>query len=318
MLDRPDLSDDDPFEELASSACNLLADSLGVRYCGIINADEATLRASSSEFYYLPDDVKRRIVDNLSDAVLTAEYDSDVTLSSQLITLDEPGLGGTLGALFFPETEVTVFSVAPAGRTIDPTRFRRAAVSALPILYRLEDLRTERHDLIKSANLLHHVEELAKVGGWEQTLASGRMLWSDEIYRMHGLEKDGNLTLDRVLALYPSPARERLTLERAAAERSGFDVTMPIRTASGDQRIVRTVGRAEIGPEGPIIYGITQDVFLSLPCVVGSNGVRDICSMPLDESEAAKLQASASTISKVQTPLKIEEAASASAATSAE
>ena len=65
-------------------------------------------------------------------------------------------------------------------------------------------------------------------------------------------------------------------------------------------------------------YGITQDVFLSLPCVVGSNGVRDICSMPLDESEAAKLQASASTISKVQTPLKIEEAASASAATSAE
>lgn len=65
-------------------------------------------------------------------------------------------------------------------------------------------------------------------------------------------------------------------------------------------------------------YGITQDVFLSLPCVIGSNGVRDICSMPLDETEAAKLQASASTISKVQTPLKIDEAASAAAASAAE
>ncbi|WP_162408797.1 putative bifunctional diguanylate cyclase/phosphodiesterase [Acuticoccus sediminis] len=262
MLNRPDFGDDDPFEELASSACNLLADSLGVRYCGVVNADDASLRASSSEFWYLPEDVKRRIVNALSDAVLTAEYDAYVTLSSQLITLEEPDLGGTIGALFFPETEVTVFHLAPAGREIDTTRFRRAAVSALPILYRLEDLRAERHKLLQSANLLHHVEELAKVGGWEQTLASGRMLWSDEVYRMHGLEKDGSITLDRMLALYPSPARERLTmeLERAAAERSGFDVTMPIRTASGDQRIVRTVGRAEMGPNGPILYGITQDV----------------------------------------------------------
>ena len=49
MLDRSDPSEDDPFEELASSACNLLADSLGVRYCGIINADESVLRASSSD-----------------------------------------------------------------------------------------------------------------------------------------------------------------------------------------------------------------------------------------------------------------------------
>lgn len=262
MLDRPDLGDDDPFEELAAAACNLLADSLSVRYCGIVSADSASLRASSSEFGYLPDELKRRIVNALSEAVLTAEYDTGITLSSQLITLDEPELGGTLGALFFPETEVTVFHVSPTGRAIDAARFRRAAVSALPILYRVEDLRTERLTLVQRSNLLRYVEQLAKVGGWEQTLASGRMVWSDEIYRMHGLERDGGLTLDRMLALYPSPARERLTLEleRAAAERSGFEVTMPIRTASGDQRIVRTVGRADMGPNGPILYGITQDV----------------------------------------------------------
>ena len=58
MLDRPDFGDDDPFDELASSACNLLADSLGVRHCGLINADDAALRASSSEFWYLPDGVE--------------------------------------------------------------------------------------------------------------------------------------------------------------------------------------------------------------------------------------------------------------------
>jgi len=53
-------------------------------------------------------------------------------------------------------------------------------------------------------------------------------------------------------------------------------------------------------------YGITDEVFLSLPCVVGNNGVRDVCAMPLDDSEASKLRGSAEAIAAVQKPLDID------------
>jgi diguanylate cyclase (GGDEF)-like protein len=70
------------------------------------------------------------------------------------------------------------------------------------------------------------------------------------------------VTLERVLQLYPSPAREKLSLEmeRAATEGGGFDLTTPIRTPGGERRIVRTVGRARSGRGGRKLYGITQDV----------------------------------------------------------
>jgi malate/lactate dehydrogenase len=50
-------------------------------------------------------------------------------------------------------------------------------------------------------------------------------------------------------------------------------------------------------------YGIETDVFLSLPCVVGIDGVRDVLSIPLDADEQDKLRASATTIHKVQSAL---------------
>lgn len=258
---------DDPFLELAASACNLLADTVGVRHCGVVVPDERSLRAASSEFLRLSADVRRQLVDDVARAVLDAAFEADAVRSTQLVTVEtQAAVNGTVGALFFPETEVAVFEVAPEGRSIDVALLRRAAVSALPIVYRIDALREERQRLSAAARLLAHVGELAKVGGWEQRLDTGRLLWSDEVYAMHGLQGGGELTLDRVLALYPSPARERLTLEmeRAAAEGGGFDMTTPMQTPSGDQRIVRTVARTASGRDGRKLYGITQDVTAQL------------------------------------------------------
>lgn len=52
------------------------------------------------------------------------------------------------------------------------------------------------------------------------------------------------------------------------------------------------------------LYGIEQDVFLSLPAVLGRSGVRDIVPVTLDEHEQAKLRASAAAIYEVQATLK--------------
>lgn len=50
-------------------------------------------------------------------------------------------------------------------------------------------------------------------------------------------------------------------------------------------------------------YGIVEDVYLSLPAVLGIDGVSDVLNLTLDADEEAKLRSSAATIGKVQAAL---------------
>ena len=52
-------------------------------------------------------------------------------------------------------------------------------------------------------------------------------------------------------------------------------------------------------------YGIEEDVYLSLPAVVGGSGVHKTLSIPLSESEQGRLQKSAHTIWDVQKELDV-------------
>lgn len=50
-------------------------------------------------------------------------------------------------------------------------------------------------------------------------------------------------------------------------------------------------------------HGIDRDVYLSLPCVLGENGVTDIITQPLTEAELDLLRSSASVMDEVQSRL---------------
>lgn len=52
-------------------------------------------------------------------------------------------------------------------------------------------------------------------------------------------------------------------------------------------------------------HGITDDVYLSLPCVLNSNGVSHIIRQILTPDETQQLQKSAKIMRDVQTGLKI-------------
>ncbi|XP_041132066.1 L-lactate dehydrogenase A chain-like [Polyodon spathula] len=53
------------------------------------------------------------------------------------------------------------------------------------------------------------------------------------------------------------------------------------------------------------MHGIKEDVFLSLPCVLGSSGVCGVLKQPLKESETARLKKSSETLWAVQKELKL-------------
>lgn len=52
-------------------------------------------------------------------------------------------------------------------------------------------------------------------------------------------------------------------------------------------------------------YGITNDVYLSLPCVLTSNAVSQIVKQNLTESEIIQLQTSAHLLHEIQVELNI-------------
>ncbi|XP_049621355.1 L-lactate dehydrogenase A-like 6A [Suncus etruscus] len=52
------------------------------------------------------------------------------------------------------------------------------------------------------------------------------------------------------------------------------------------------------------LYGITQDVFLSVPCVLGENGVTEQILVPLSPEEQAGLRKSAETLWEIQKQLR--------------
>ena len=50
-------------------------------------------------------------------------------------------------------------------------------------------------------------------------------------------------------------------------------------------------------------HGIDEDVFLSLPCVLGSKGVMYVIKQTLDENEVKQLQSCARTMHEIQKTL---------------
>lgn len=53
------------------------------------------------------------------------------------------------------------------------------------------------------------------------------------------------------------------------------------------------------------LYGIQEEVFVSMPCAVGRNGVLDIIKLRLTPDEATKMKASAMAMFEVQKKLKL-------------
>jgi L-lactate dehydrogenase len=47
-------------------------------------------------------------------------------------------------------------------------------------------------------------------------------------------------------------------------------------------------------------HGVSQDVFLSLPCVIGRDGVESVMTQPLSKLEQKQLQKSAASLWEVQ------------------
>jgi PAS domain S-box-containing protein len=108
-------------------------------------------------------------------------------------------------------------------------------------------------------------QQLTHIGSWEWDLASGSVRWSDELYRIYGLEPQScDITLQTFLSRVHPDDRERIQAEVGTALRRGsrFAYMERILRPDGSIRHLSTVGEADLDDRGQVLglIGTCRDV----------------------------------------------------------
>jgi PAS domain S-box-containing protein len=168
--------------------------------------------------------------------------------------------GHRLGTLCVLDTEPRSLSEADTARLAD---LAEMVMDELEL--RRETAVRERlaEQLRRSRHLLRQSQRLAHVGGWEYDLRAEALTWTDETYRIHDLPVGSDISVDEAIDYYLPKARAVIrTRFRAIVEEGGtYELELPIRTASGERRWVRTIGEAH-QEEGETVRvsGAIQDI----------------------------------------------------------
>jgi PAS domain S-box-containing protein len=124
--------------------------------------------------------------------------------------------------------------------------------------------RTEA-DLRKSEALLKATGRIAKVGGWEYDVETGRVEWTDEVYNIYGVTRDRHDPIDIAKDLsYYDPRDRDLIMEafdNARTKGQSYEIEARFLPAEGSSGWVRTTGRAELKHGKPVrVMGHIMDI----------------------------------------------------------
>ncbi|HET8922183.1 MAG TPA: ATP-binding protein [Candidatus Acidoferrum sp.] len=130
----------------------------------------------------------------------------------------------------------------------------------------LSEQKRAQEDLRRSESYLAQAQRLALVGSWAwQIPGMGALHLSEEWYRIHGFDpKDGMPTWEqRLQRIHPEDrARYQAAVNRAIAEKSGYDVEFRILPPHSVVRFIHSVGQPVLGPSGELLQfvGVAIDV----------------------------------------------------------
>jgi PAS domain S-box-containing protein len=156
---------------------------------------------------------------------------------------------------------------------VDITERKEAEVKLRNTLKNLDNLVKERtaelekayYSLKESETSLAEAQELAHIGSWERNLATNKLNWSDEMYRIFGLKpQEFEMTYAFLLSHYVHPD-DRDYLDNAvkgALNGNPYCVDYHIILDNGEERIVHAKGAVIFdGQNKPVrIRGTTQDI----------------------------------------------------------
>lgn len=136
---------------------------------------------------------------------------------------------------------------------------------------RIKNLEAELNKVLSKSNaerekllyILNASGKMAKVGGWELDLVNNSLFWSDEVYRIHEVDRSYIPELESAIAFYTKEALPLISeaVQKAIDERKNFNLELQINTARGNKKWVRAIGEPVIAENKVTsVIGTFQDI----------------------------------------------------------
>lgn len=127
------------------------------------------------------------------------------------------------------------------------------------------NLKQSEESLARSEAALKEAQRVAQLGSWEMTLTTGKVVWSEELYRIFG--RDGTLPPPTYQEHEEILAPESLTLLRAAVEDavqkgSPYEIDLEVIRPDGTRGWISARGKAYGDASGQIVklFGTAHDI----------------------------------------------------------
>jgi PAS domain S-box-containing protein len=117
--------------------------------------------------------------------------------------------------------------------------------------------------LSESQAMLSTAQAIAHVGSWELDVSTGKLLWSDEMKRIHRLATDVTISFEQMMAYHLGDSQASIieAVQHAQAFGTGWDLELEIGTSARERAWIRSIGQAEMdGPRVLRLYGTVQDI----------------------------------------------------------
>ena len=127
---------------------------------------------------------------------------------------------------------------------------------------------TERYELIQklqySEGLYKQAQALSNIGNWSWDIEKNTIAWSDELYRIFGLEKHAHLTYEAYLNLLHPDDRENMKklVQQCLHEHVPYESHHRVIQPGGKIKHLHAKGNVQLDANGRpcLLYGVTQDI----------------------------------------------------------
>lgn len=125
--------------------------------------------------------------------------------------------------------------------------------------------RREAEEQLKKSELqLSEAQRLAHLGSWEWNIGAGSVEWSEELYRIYGIDSGTSITFETYLACVHPDDRERVknVVAHAVREREPFTMEERIVRTDGELRHLLSQGALIVNAKGEVarMVGVCLDI----------------------------------------------------------
>ena len=177
-----------------------------------------------------------------------------LVIASQVDYLDFQDIAIKQAILYFSSITSIYLSYSSHRKALEAEQEYRAQEFSLQEAFKKKEA---------SEALLNDTNQLANIGGWSLDLATQKLWWSDQTYRIHELPIGSDVNVAEAINYYAEEARPVITeaVTKGIEFGKGWDLELPFITAKKRRIWVRAVGICHTNPDGSkILRGSFQDI----------------------------------------------------------